>query len=136
MLVPVEARPDQARAVPDPVEHEHPAAAHPERLAGPRVAIDRVHDPQAEDDQGEPDDPAHDRVEPVGQERPERERGQPEGDDDRAVAERVERAELDRLALSGQDPCASDARSGGAGLGESVAAPGPASWARTSRGPP
>ena len=113
MLVAVEPRLEPAPAVADRVEHEHPATPQPEPLAGPRVAVDRVHHPQAEGDEGQPDDPAHHRVEPLGQQRAERDGGQPEGDDDRAVTERVERAQPDGIGLPGQEPRPADGRTSG-----------------------
>ena len=76
VLVPVQARLEEAPAVADAVEHEHPAAAQPERRHRRGVAIERVQDPEPEDDQGEADDAAHDRVDPVRQQRAER-RAQP-----------------------------------------------------------
>src|SRR4029079_7327333 len=66
-----------------------------------------------EGDEREADDPTHDRVEPVGEERPERDGGEPERDHDGAVAQGVERPEPDGIALTGQHARATDARAGG-----------------------
>ena len=121
-------------AQPDAVEDQHPAAPEPERLAGAGVAVHRVEHPGAEHDQGHADDAGHDRVEPVRQERPEREGCDPESDDDRAVAEGVERPEADGLDLvPGQERLPRRAwplRARGSPR------PVPTSWARTSALPP
>ena len=94
---------EPAPAVAHAVEDEHPAAPKPELLATSRIAIDRVHDPQAQRDEGEPDDATHDRVQPVGEERAEGERGQAERDDDGAVTQCIQGPEADRLRLTRQE---------------------------------
>ena len=116
MLVAVHPGLEATPAIADAVEHEHPPAPEPERVPGPGVAIHGVEDPRAESEQREPDDPTHDRVQPVGEERAERERGDPEGDDHRTVTQRVQRAQPDGLDLVGREERTS--RSGGRHRGE------------------
>ena len=59
-----------------------------------------------EDDERQADDPADDRIDPVGQERAEEQRGQAEDRDDRGVAEGVQRSEQDRVAVLAGQPTA------------------------------
>ena len=112
VLVAVHAGLETPPCVADAVEDEHPPAPEPERVTGPGVAVDGVEDPGAEAEEGDADDATHDRVEPVGQERAERERGDPEGDDDGAVTEGVQRAQPDRLELVGRQERSACARRG------------------------
>ena len=74
------------------------------------VAVDGEQHPHPEGDEGDADDPAHDRVQPVREDRAEPERREPEGDHDRPVAEGVQRAEADRLDLVGAEPGRPDGR--------------------------
>ena len=108
VLVPVEPRLEPAPAVADAVEHEHPAAAHPELGPVAEVLPQRHEHPDPQDQQREADDAAHDRVDPVGQHRAEREGQQPEAEHDERVPQRVQRAELDRLLLLGDEPRPAD----------------------------
>ena len=108
MLMAVKPRLQAAPGVSSAIEDEHPAAAQTERAAAAGEPVDGVQDPDAKDDQRQPDDPAHDRIEPVRQQRPEGEGREPEGDDDDAVTDGVERAEADRLDLLRAEPAVSD----------------------------
>ena len=104
------------------VEHEHPTASQAELLAGAGVAVDRVHDPQAEHDERQADDPAHDRVEPIRQQRTEQQGREAEHDDDGTVAQRVQRPEPDGVGLAGEEPRPADGRSDGEARREGRAA--------------
>ena len=109
VLVPVEARLEAAPAVAGAVEDEHPAAAQPELRPVAQVLPERDEDPDPEEQEREADDPAHDRVHPVGQDRAEREREHPEREHDEGVPQGVQRAQDDRVALLADEPRAPDA---------------------------
>ena len=63
------------------------------------VRVDRVEDPHAEHDECDADNAAHDRVHPVGQQRPERQRREAEHRHDQRMPEGIKRPEYDRPAL-------------------------------------
>jgi hypothetical protein len=78
-----------------------------------RIPVDRVQHPDTKDHEREADDPAHDRVEPIGEQRTEQDRGDTEHDHDEPVADRVQRSEPDRFALLRQLPAADGSNPGG-----------------------
>ena len=133
MLVTVQPGTHSPPGVAHAVEDEHPAAAESEARHRARSGR-RSRAPQPEEDERQADDPAHYRVQPVGQDRPEGEGGDPERDDDRAVAQRVQRAQLDRLDLLTSE--ADGRKATGARRRSEAAAPGPASWAYSPGAPP
>ena len=121
---------NRRQRVADAVEDEHPAAAQSERLAGAGVAVDRVEDPEPEADQRDADDPAHDRVQPIGQQRAERQRRDARGRSTTAPWPSAysvpSRIGLDLLARQRSRPSGPRSR-----RARASPPPGPASWARS-----
>ena len=115
--VAVDLRLEPAPAVADRPENEHPAALESKFGALAGVLDERVENPDAEDDQRHPDDPAHDRIDPVRQDRPEEQGRQAEHQDHRGVTECVQRPEQDRPRLLRDEPAAIEGERLGYGYG-------------------